>query len=46
MDESITLHTGCGDVRGLRRQGAVYPGGETVTVPCPWEGLPVWFVKE
>ena len=30
----------------LRGQGAVYPGGETVTVPCPWEGLPVWFVRE
>ena len=27
-------------------QGAAYPGGETVTVASPWEGLPVWFVRE
>ena len=30
----------------LRGQGAAYPGGETVTVACPWEGLPVWFTGE
>ena len=30
----------------LRGEGAAYPGGETVTVPCPWEGLPVWFTGE
>ena len=30
----------------LRGQGETYPGGETVTIPCPWEGLPVWFVRE
>ena len=30
----------------LRGQGAAYSGGETVTVACPWEGLPVWFVRE
>ena len=42
---TVTLPRGRGGWR-LRGEGEVYGSGETLTVPCLPDDLPVWFVRE